>query len=44
MGYLEFIMSQEQVYNLILTLVNQGVLDPDDIRSFVDKINASLFS
>lgn len=44
MGWMEYVMSQEQKYNLILSLVSQGVIDPDEIEKFINTVNISLFS
>lgn len=32
-------MSQEQKYNLMLALINKGILDPDNIKSIVTQLD-----
>ena len=44
MGCLEFVMSQDQKYNLVLSLIAQGVLDPVEIENTVKSLEVSLFS
>lgn len=44
MGYLEFMnMNQEQTFQLILTLISKGIVDPGDIEKFIQDINAKCF-
>ncbi len=42
-GYLEFIMNQEQVFQLILALIQQGCTDPDEIVSTIKTISEKVF-
>lgn len=42
-GYLEFIMNQEQVFQLILALIQQGCIDPDEIVSTIKTISEKVF-
>mgnify|MGYP001577722258 CR=1 FL=1 len=44
MGCLEFIMNQDQKYNLILCLIAQGVLNPEEIKKTVESLESNLFS
>jgi hypothetical protein len=44
MGCLEFThMNQEQTFQLILTLISRGIVEPEDIEKFIQAINAKCF-
>ena len=37
-------MNQDQKYNLILCLIAQGVLNPEEIKKAVESLESNLFS
>ena len=41
-GWLEFVMSKEQKYNLMLALIAQGVLKAEDIKSAISQLEMFL--
>ena len=44
MGCLEFIMNQEQTFQLILALIQQGVKNPEEIAEIIKHLSKEVFT
>lgn len=44
MGWKEFIMNQEQTFQLILALIQQGVKNPEEIAEIIKHLSKEVFT